>query len=239
MSFYYAPELTEKNRFITLPVAEGIHLKRVIRKKVGEKITLTNGKGLNCEALIEKMNSNQLICRVLSVKTKSSPSEANIHIALSVIRPNRTDWAVEKLTELGVGTISFFYSEHSNIRAFKSDHLQKVAISAIKQSEQLFLPHIHAPIEFQNLIEQVSKKPERIKLIAHNGNESKKLFDIKIKRKVPFFIAIGPEGGFSNSEISYAKSKGFQLLKIDRYILRTETAAISAAIQLKNLILAK
>jgi 16S rRNA (uracil1498-N3)-methyltransferase len=236
MSLYYAPKLAKKDHFITLPPEEGIHLKKVMRKYLGNKITVTNGKGLKCEAVIEKIELHQVLCRILSVKTELPPPELSIHIALSVIRPNRMDWAVEKLTELAVGTISFFYSEHSNKRKFKSEHLRKVAISAIKQSQQLFLPEIHSPVEFQKLIDQFSTKSETKKLIAHNENDTRTLFDSTIKPNQAFFIAIGPEGGFSNMEISYAESKGFGLLKLDKHVLRTETAAISAAIQIKNLI---
>jgi 16S rRNA (uracil1498-N3)-methyltransferase len=145
------------------------------------------------------------------------------------------DWAMEKLTELGVGTISFFHSQFTSVRAYKTEHLHKVTISAMKQSKQVYLPKINSPLPLSEWVESIAKKENQILLLAHLNNTSMNISEIQFKHE-SVIVAIGPEGGFSNEEIKQAQEHGFKLVRIDNHILRTETAVVIAAAQLKMLI---
>jgi len=230
MEVFYSEELTDQTNQINLSKEESRHLRRVLRKKAGDLVQITNGKGLLANASI----TDEKYCTIQSIQLVPSPPERRIHIALSTIRPNRLDWAVEKLTELGVGSISFFHSQFTSVRSFKADHLHKIAISAIKQSRQCFLPQIKSPLPFFEWIQSLSKEDDQIRLLAHLNNSSKNLSEIKWGKQA-VVVTIGPEGGFSEEELNFAAENGFELIRIDNHILRTETAATVAAAQLKML----
>lgn len=235
MEFFYSENLSTKDNQIQLSQEESQHLRKVLRKKAGDRIQVTNGKGLLADGIILDDKSKTIIHNLQTIKIISLPPERNIHIALSTIRPNRSDWAIEKLTELGVGTISFFHSEYTSVRAFKADHLHKIAISAIKQSRQVYLPQINSPLPFFKWIESFTKEEnDQFRILAHLNNSSEHLAEIKFKKQ-SVIAAIGPEGGFSKEELNIAIKNRFNLVKIDNHILRTETAAVVAAAQLKML----
>ena len=234
MGLFYSENLSSQNKQVLLGEEEGRHLQNVLRKKQGDSIQITNGKGLLAEALIVAGKTKSLVCDVQSLRHMPSPPERNIHIALSTIRPNRLDWAVEKLTELGVGSISFFHSQFTSVRAFKADHLRKIAISAMKQSRQCFLPDINTPLPFSNWLQSLPKKGSQVRLLAHLEESSKDPRQVKWGEK-SLVIAIGPEGGFSENELTLATENKFVTVKIDNHILRTETAAVTAASQVKLL----
>lgn len=241
MEYFFSENLTEQSKQIRLSHEESRHLRKVLRKRQGDTIKITDGKGLLADAIIAGEKSKSLICEVQSVRPVPPPPERRIHIALSTIRPNRLDWAVEKLTELGVGTISFFYSGFTSVKLFKADHLRKISISAIKQSEQAYLPRIIPPLPFSEWIRSFEKADNQICLLAHLKEDVPRIpqlqFETPHPRNQPMIVvAIGPEGGFLEQELTAACKKGFQLVSLDNHILRTETAAMVAAAQAKLLI---
>lgn len=235
MEYFYSENLSLQDKQITLSEEESHHINKVLRKKPGDHIQITNGMGLLADVIIEDEKSESIICTIQSIEMIPPSPERNIHIALSTIRPNRMDWAIEKLTELGVGTISFFHSQFTSVRAFKTDHLHKITISAMKQSKQVYLPKINSPLPFSKWIESIVKKENQILLLTHLNDYSMNISVIQLKNK-SVIVAIGPEGGFSEEEIKQAQEHGFKLVRIDNHILRTETAAVISATQLKMLI---
>jgi 16S rRNA (uracil1498-N3)-methyltransferase len=235
MELFYSKDLSSREKQILLSGEESRHLQKVMRKKRGDIIQITNGKGLLVTALIAGEKSQSLLCDIQSIQAMPPPAARKIHIALSTIRPNRLDWAVEKLTELGVGSISFFRSQFTSVRSFKAEHLQRIAISAIKQSRQCFLPQINSPLPYLEWIQSLPKVDTQVCLLAYLSNSSKNLSEIKWGEQA-VFIAIGPEGGFSDEELNVAAQNEFKMVRIDDHILRTETAAVIAAAQVKLLI---
>lgn len=235
MELFFSENLNDGDNEVRLSADESRHLLRALRKKSGEHIRITNGCGLLVEAEIGDNDRANVLCRILSNRMLPPPPERNIHIALSTIRPNRMDWAVEKLTELGVGSISAFHSQYCSVKSFKPEHLRKIAISAIKQSGQAYLPEIYAPLPFSDWIEK-SPSNNSLNLIAHNGDTSLTMSQIGSRNLSEVQIAIGPEGGFSEDEIMMAMENGFQMLKLDNHTLRSETAAVAAVVQVKLLV---
>lgn len=240
MEIFYSENLTEQSKQIQLSQGESRHLSKVLRKNAGEAINITNGKGLLAKAVIGREKSKSIICEIQSACQVSSPPERNIHIALSTIRPNRMDWTVEKLTELGVGTISFFHSQFTSVRSFKADHLKKIAIGGIKQSQQAHLPQLNPPLPFPEWLQSLDKIENQIRFLAHLSSNAQSLSEIKLENigvnnQSPIVVAIGPEGGFSEEELTMPCEQGFRLVSLDNHILRTETAAIVAAALAKQM----
>lgn len=235
MELFYSENLSLQTTHVLLGKEEGRHLRKVLRKRQGDLIQITDGKGIHAEAVIAGEESQGVVCEIHSIQHVAPPPERNIHIALSTIRPNRQDWAVEKLTEMGAGSISFFHSQFTSVRAFKADHLRKISISAMKQSRQCYLPQINAPVPFSRWLCSLPAGDNQIRFLAHSEDSSK---DIKkFKWENQFVVAaIGPEGGFSEKELHLGVEKGFAPIRIDNHILRTETAAVIAITRIKMLI---
>ncbi len=241
MEFFYSENLTEQSKQIKLSEVESRHLRKALRKRAGDRILITNGSGMLANAVIAEDKSKTVICNIRSTQNIDRSPEGNIHISLSTIRPNRMDWAVEKLTELGIGTISFFYSQFTSVRSFKTDHLEKIAISAIKQSQQVYLPQINSPRPFSIWIDSLQNENNQVRLLAHLNDNVQNMFQLQFetihsKRQSLIVVGIGPEGGFSKEELTTACEKGFRLVSLDNHILRTETAAVVAAAQCKLMI---
>jgi 16S rRNA (uracil1498-N3)-methyltransferase len=233
MERFYCPDLSETSELVTLSAEESHHAQRVYRKKAGDSVELTDGRGLRATAIIQAIKSKRAVCKISIIESIPPPPDRNIHIALATIRPNRMDWAVEKLTELGVGSIQPLFSEFTSVKTFKTGHLRKIAVSAMKQSHQTYLPEIRSPLPFADYLQQLSSPEHSLRLIAHRAADSKNISRFQLKKKKSVLILIGPEGGFSAAEIDLARQHGFSPLHLAGQILRTETAAVTAVAQAK------
>jgi 16S rRNA (uracil1498-N3)-methyltransferase len=233
MELFYCPELSASSGSVTLSAEESHHARRVFRKRSGEPIELTNGKGLRSAAIITDSSSQKISCKIESIQQIPSPPERNIHIAMAAIRPNRMDWAVEKLTELGVGGIQPLFTGFTSVKAFKSEHLGKIAVSAMKQSRQAYLPELFSPLLLAEYFNQLPLEKDSLRLIAHLTPESKTISQFRQISVSRIVFLIGPEGGFSDAEVILARRHNFYPLKLAGQVLRSETAAVTAAAQAK------
>jgi 16S rRNA (uracil1498-N3)-methyltransferase len=233
MDLFYIPEFVPGQQQIILSADESHHAKRVLRKRKGDFLRLTDGRGYDLSAKIQEDRSTQLLLQLQKQEKTAFPPENLIEVAISTIRPNRMDWAIEKLTELGVQTIVPLHCLFTNYRQIKTDHLRKIAVSAMKQSGQFYLPEIRPAISFSQWLQETGNE-KGLKLLAHQSLA----YDVqqdKSGRDKKKFLAVGPEGGFHPDEISQAQQLGFQILPLGQTILRTETAAVSGVVHLKFL----
>jgi 16S rRNA (uracil1498-N3)-methyltransferase len=236
MELFYIEQFGPDTASLVLSREESHHAKKVLRKKAGDPIDLTDGKGHHIRGRIRQIKQTELIIDIVSYKELPFPSENRIEVGLSVIRPNRLDWAVEKCTELGVQMIVPLICRYSSSRQVKLKHLQKIMVSAIKQSSRFHLPEIAPVTKFSEWMEGISKSSGR-KFLAHPEGSSE-IFDLADRTKTDFiYLAIGPEGGFSEEELQMAQEKGVEKLQLGKSILRTETAAVVALCQLKSLLI--
>ncbi len=231
MNFFYSPTLSADEPQVTLSPEESHHLARVFRKGTGEKIFLTNGKGLVASAEVIATDPRGTTCRILQHRIHP-PLQPAIHVGLATLRPNRMDWAVEKLTELGVASIRALRTRHTSVHAFKQSHLQKVAVSALKQSGQAYLPLLEEPVDFAPWLADAGAASGAMRLLAHLGDAAAPISNIKPVAPKEIWLAIGPEGGFSEEETRQAVAAGFQLIRLSETVLRAETAAVVAVAQL-------
>ena len=225
MRLFYNKGLTEDDSRLIIEREESRHIVRVLRKKVGDTIYVTNGKGILFTTKIDVINKNNTELKITNSK-KESKTKFHINIAVAPTKNNdRIEWFIEKSTEIGINTISTILCEKSERKIIKMDRLEKITISAMKQSLQLHKPIIEELVSFEEFTRNCKSDN---KVIAH-CKESEKLFlnNCKIKAKT-ITVLIGPEGGFSDNEIDLADKHGFISVSLGNNRLRTETAAIAA-----------
>ena len=225
MQLFYNPNLDNSATQFTFSQEESKHITKVLRKKEGDILNITNGKGFFFEAKIITADPKKCKAQIID-RDKKHQTKHWLHMAVAPTKMNdRFEWFLEKATEIGVHEITPIICEHSERKKIKLERLEKVIQSGMKQSLRAFLPKLNEPISFK---EFMKAEREGLLFIAHCHNEEK----LDLKRRVApdkdLTILIGPEGDFSNTEIQAAYDKGFLPISLGNSRLRTETAAIVA-----------
>jgi 16S rRNA (uracil1498-N3)-methyltransferase len=206
------------------------HLSRVVRKKEGERVMLVDGADTAYVAVIRLIDRIHAECEILSTQRRANEPRIDITLAVSLLRnPARFDVLVEKATELGVRTIVPMNCERTVPKSEKHSRLEKIALSAMKQSGRSFLPHIDALTNFEALLEETLEYS--LRLIPHEKTEQSQFIGSVLQHHSNLksvLIVIGPEGGFTDREVSLSVEKGFIPISLGPRRLRAETAAISA-----------
>jgi len=225
MHRFYTPELTIDFTHLTLSEAESKHAIQVLRLQNGQPIELFNGKGLSAIATVVENHPKR--CTVQIKEKTEHPLENPIHIAIAPTKNmDRIEWFIEKATEIGITEISLILCQNSERREVKIDRLEKILVSAVKQSGRYFMPKLN-PIEKWN--DFLQKHP--VGLIAHcRKGEKKKITDYTDN----LLIAVGPEGDFTEQEIKAALDKGYSPISLGKTRLRTETAALVACVEARK-----
>ena len=215
--FYSNYKATDK--YIVMNEIDSKHISRSFRKKIGDNIRVTNGLGCLCNAeIIEK--GKKIKVKIKSIEKFEAPN-LSIHIAISPLKNiSRFEWFVEKATELGISQITPVVCEHSEKKKVNTERLERILISSLKQSNQFFKPKINSINTFENFILNSEDQ-----LLMANLKTSNKLSE-KLFTKPNICLMIGPEGGFSESEIDLAKKQDIKEVTLGNSRLRSETAAI-------------
>jgi 16S rRNA (uracil1498-N3)-methyltransferase len=151
-----------------------------------------------------------------------------LHVAVAPTKSiDRIEWFLEKAVEIGIDEVSFVECEHSERTVVKLERMEKVAVSAMKQSQQSRIPVINEVRQYGELI---SSTTAEIKLIAHCEDSTKNPIQSKLEKGKSILVLVGPEGDFSSDEINSALAKGFEPVSLGETRLRTETAALYAVI---------
>lgn len=232
MQLFYLPGISLPDLFATgntlteMPEEESVHISRVLRMKPGDELKVTDGKGAIALASVE--NPGKKVCtirlRELQVQEKRP---FRLHIAVAPTKNiARFEWFLEKATEFGIDQITPVFCDHSERQKLRTDRLEKVVIAAMKQSFNCFMPVISEPVEFDKLIETVAVTDSRF--IAWVDEEPRPHLKDACRKGTDTLILIGPEGDFSQREISLALGRGFRPVSLGRNTLRTETAALAS-----------
>jgi 16S rRNA (uracil1498-N3)-methyltransferase len=223
VNLFFQPQIPQG--ILHLDPDESRHVVKVLRKKQGDQIRLTDGKGVFYDAVITNPDSHR--CEFgIQKETDETPKSFNIHIAIAPTKnTDRMEWFVEKSVELGIDEITLIQCDHSERQHLKIERLQKVAISAMKQSLKAKLPAIHALTTFRNIL-LTSSATE--KYIAYVDNENPHQLKNIIRPNTSYLVMIGPEGDFSAEEIMLAEERGFIKVGLGPSRLRTETAGLAA-----------
>ncbi|MCL2502202.1 MAG: 16S rRNA (uracil(1498)-N(3))-methyltransferase [Bacteroidales bacterium] len=212
---------------------ESKHCQRVLRLVAGDRVYLTDGKGVMLRATIVLAAAKACVLRIEERLDHWECRPYYLHVAVAPTKnTDRYEWMVEKLTEIGIDEITPLIAARSERKIYKTDRIQRIAVSAMKQSLKAQLPLIHPAISFEELI----RKPfDGIKIIAHCGTGARISLKEALEESLPnretprCLILIGPEGDFSPDEVALAEANGFQSTHLGTSRLRTETAALTAA----------
>jgi 16S rRNA (uracil1498-N3)-methyltransferase len=225
MQLFYHPDITETSKNFTFPTEESKHIVKVLRKKDGDILYLTNGKGFLFEAKITAGDVRKCAVEIVN-STFQAKKEPFLHLAVAPTKMNdRYEWFLEKATEIGVSEITPLICEHSERKIIKLDRFEKVLQSAMKQSLHYHIPTLNEAI---TLNEFVSLNHPENRFIAHCEEMDKTELKDRLKPNENALILIGPEGDFSTKEIQSALKNGFLPIALGTTRLRTETAAIYA-----------
>lgn len=199
---------------------------RVLRYGRGDEILLTDGRGTTYNARITNPHPKHCEFEVLSSEKQARTHDFYLHIAIAPTKNiERLEWMVEKCTEIGVDEITPLLCRFSERKTLRTDRLEKIILSAAKQSLTPYLPKLNPLTDFETLIAQTEQEQ---KFIAHCYKEDKRELRDEIQRGRSVCVLIGPEGDFSEEEIHHAFARGFVPVSLGKSRLRTETAGVVA-----------
>lgn len=223
MHVFYTPDIQVTNE---LPEEEAQHCTRVLRLGVGDEITLTDGKGKFYKAEITVAGNKRCLVTVKETVFQEPLRPCHLHIAMAPTKNmDRNEWFAEKATEIGLDELTFLNCRFSERRVIKNERIEKILVSAIKQSLKARLPRLNELTDFSTFITQDFKGQ---KFIAHCYEGEKPLLKDVLKPGEDAVVLIGPEGDFSEEEVEKAVEYGFMPISLGKSRLRTETAALVA-----------
>jgi 16S rRNA (uracil1498-N3)-methyltransferase len=209
----------------TLDPEESWHCSRVLRKRAGDYIKLIDGSGNFYEARLDLVSDKNSEASITGGPIKEGGRPYRLHLAIAPTKQmDRIEWMVEKAVEIGVDEITFIICEHSERTSIKTDRIDKIVLSAVKQSLQATLPKINEATKFGDFIKNST---EPYKYIAWVGEGEKSELRNTTFRDRSSLVLIGPEGDFSQAEVNMAHQKGFINLSLGINRLRTETAGLA------------
>jgi len=221
MQLFYCPEIL--NGTLYLNPDESRHCVKVLRKKIGDVIHLIDGCGEFYEVKINLASQKKVGFEILKT-WEEEKRPYKLHIAIAPTKNmDRFEWFLEKVTEIGVDEITPLFCDRSERKTIKQERLNKILLSATKQSLKAKLPVLNAPITFRDFI---LKNQSTSCYIAHCENQNKE--SLKNLPSSNTTILIGPEGDFSSNEISLALENEFTPIHLGNSRLRTETAGVVA-----------
>jgi len=219
LHLFYQPVISN-----SLSEAESNHAIKVLRLRKEDKIKITDGKGSLYIANILKADSNLCQFEVISKKTESKKNFYTHLVVAPTKSFSRIEWMVEKCVEIGVDEITFIQCQNSERNSINANRLQKVAISALKQSQQVWLPKINPMVKLVT----ICKTEANQKFVAHFDGICNLQLSTAITTNGNYCIVIGPEGDFTKEEIELCLKSNFKQVCLGNSRLRTETATIVA-----------
>ena len=230
-SFYVPDALTATE----LPPDEAMHALRVLRMKIGDEMVLMDGQGNYYRAEVTLAHTKHCLYEIKEQMPQQRQWQGHLHLAIAPTKMmERIEWMTEKAVEIGVDEISFLNCQFSERRLVKIPRLEKIMVSAVKQSHKAWATQLNEIVNFDTFIKQPR---EGHQYIAHCYEEVPRtyLFDElqKIAVSDDTTVLIGPEGDFSIDEVRQAVAEGYISVHLGKSRLRTETAGLSAVMMMQ------
>lgn len=231
MHIFYTPDLIAE--VYTLSEEESKHAVRVLRLQAGDEVVLVDGKGGYYQARILEANPKRTHLQIFQKQQEFGKRNHYLHIAVAPTKNiERLEWFLEKATELGIDEITPLICERSERKEVKTERLNKIISSAVKQSIKAYHPVLNAPIGFKKF---VALPFEGQKFIAHCMEGEKSSIKDLIKARSKYLVLIGPEGDFTPAELALAETHSILPISLGESRLRTETAALAACFEINFL----
>lgn len=230
MQLFYCKDIMSEG-FYTLDAEESRHAVRVMRLREGDELHVTDGRGHLYRCQIIQTDGGNCTVECVSQLPNADGKQPILHLAVAPTKnPARMEWLVEKAVEMGVGEITMLQCDHSERTFLKTERLEKLAISAMKQSLHTILPTINPPIRLKDWLNNRQLTAScSLKCIAHcEEDQPRKSLGSVFEAGRDAVVLIGPEGDFSREEIDLALGCDFQPVSFGSSRLRTETAALYA-----------
>lgn len=211
---------------LVLSEATSHHCVQVLRMQAGAELVLTDGKG--CKVLARVLTPDRKRCRVqLLQKEQLSPADCRFALGIAFTKNNsRNEWLLEKATELGISDIYPLMTQRSEKTTIKQKRLQGILISAMLQSQQCFLPVLHPITPLSSLLQNIPQDGELQRFIAYCGTGEKQSYARSLQAGKSALALIGPEGDFTEEEVTLCRKSGFVPVSLGSKRLRTETAGL-------------
>lgn len=225
MYLFYTNDIRGQMAF--LGEEEARHCSQVLRHKAGDTVHFTDGRGTRYEGRIADLSKKGCSLYVDKEEKTATGRNWQLHIAMAPTKnTDRTEWLLEKAVEMGIDAFTPLWCERSERKNIRMDRIEKIAVSAMKQSLSAWLPRLDTPLSFSDFIARQTSSAAQL-FIAHCMEDAgKKLLQHKCRPGRDVCILIGPEGDFSPAELEMALSSGFEPVSLGPQRLRTETAAL-------------
>jgi 16S rRNA (uracil1498-N3)-methyltransferase len=225
MQIFYVPGIS--GNACVMDENESRHCVRVLRMSKGDKVTIVNGQGGFFEGIITDPDPSACRIRITESTTGFEKRGYRLHMAVSPVKnQERFEWFIEKSVEFGIDEITPLICRFTEKQNVKTERINNIIISAMKQSLKAYRPLLNEPVRFS---EFMAGEHTGIKMIAHcNPGYALKNIGQVLEKGMDALILIGPEGDFSMEEIDMALSGGFTGVSLGNSRLRTETAGIAA-----------
>ena len=224
MQLFYIPEVLSD--IVSLSEEESAHCKKVLRLREGSLLSLTDGNGNLYKGEIIDTSGKHCDVQIKETITAFGKREFYLHVAIAPTKNiDRMEWFLEKSVEMGIDEITPIACEHSKRTVIKHERLQKIIVSAMKQSLKTYLPKLNEMTSFENVIKQPFAGK---KMIAYCNDEHRNHLSEVYHKKDDALILIGPEGDFSEKEIQLALDNKYNPVSLGESRLRTETAGVAS-----------
>ena len=230
--YFYVPKAGEADE---LPQEEAQHAIRVLRLVEGDDIFLMDGEGVFFKAEVTLAQGKHCHYRITEKLPQEKGWKGHLHIAMAPTKMmERVEWMVEKATEIGVDEFSFPLCKFSERKQMRKDRVEKIVVSAVKQSRKPWIPVVNEMTPFMDIIKQHPKG-----FICHCYDEVprtdffEELKAMDIADNDEILVLVGPEGDFSIEEVKAAVAAGYKSVSLGSARLRTETAALSAVMMMQ------
>ena len=225
--YFYVPDAKNNNE---LPQEEATHALRVLRLKSGDEMFIMDGTGNFYHAEVSLATNKKCLYEIKETLPQNKTWKGHIHLAIAPTKNmDRIEWMTEKATEIGFDELTFLNCIFSERKVLRTERIEKIVVSAVKQSRKPWKPIVNEMISFKDFISTPRKGR---KFIAHCYQEIEKndLFDIinSDKENESITVLVGPEGDFSIEEVRLAIENGYESISLGQSRLRTETAGLMA-----------
>lgn len=223
MALFYAPDIETTWE---LPEDEAAHCLRVLRLGIGAELDLTDGKGHLYKTVISSIAGKHCYVEAKEIVETPKGWKGHLHIAIAPTKNiDRIEWMIEKATEIGIDEITFLNCRFSERKVVKTDRIERIVVSAMKQSLKSYKPIVNELVDFKRFL---SAEHQGAKFIAHCYDSEKNLLKDVLASGIDATVLIGPEGDFSHDEVQAAIESGYTPVSLGNSRLRTETAGLVA-----------